>query len=153
MIEKSDNQNDDGFAYSNVGEALVIWESLLSLKHEARDDWLRSNIFHFMCRISGKVCKLIIDSDSCESVISQEVVDKLQLKQENHPWPYILCWFMKNNEVVIVSHSLISFSIGNWYFYCVKYDVVWLVFVGAYHIFFFFFLFFLVGWGEDMEYI
>ena len=35
----------------------------------------------------GKVCKLVIDSGSCENVVSEEAVQKLGLATEKHPNP------------------------------------------------------------------
>ncbi|GJR66146.1 DNA gyrase subunit B, chloroplastic/mitochondrial [Tanacetum coccineum] len=71
-----------------------------------------------------KVCKLIIDSGSCENVISQDAVEKLNLKQEKHPKPYKLSWFKKGNEVNVDTRCLVSFLIGRKYFDNVWCDVV-----------------------------
>ncbi|KAG5567817.1 hypothetical protein RHGRI_003110 [Rhododendron griersonianum] len=74
------------------GYALMIKKTLLTSKDASNEDWLRTNIFYTTCNVGGRVCKMIIDSGSCENVVSQEVVDKLQLKLEEHPHPYILSW-------------------------------------------------------------
>nr|GEZ52782.1 eukaryotic translation initiation factor 3 subunit M-like [Tanacetum cinerariifolium] len=57
---------------------------------------------------SDKVCKLIIDSGSCENVISREAVDKLNLKEEKHPKPYKLSWFKKGNECDLLEMPAIA---------------------------------------------
>lgn len=44
--------------------------------------WLRYNIFHTRCTSSRKVCNLIIDGGSCKNVVSQEIVEKLNLQRE-----------------------------------------------------------------------
>ncbi|KAE8710906.1 putative CCCH-type zinc finger family protein [Hibiscus syriacus] len=62
------------------------------------DDWLRTNIFHTTCIVADKVCKMIIDYGSCENVLSEEVVQKLQLKTDRHPKPYKLSWLNKGSE-------------------------------------------------------
>ena len=46
-------------------------------------DWLQSSIFQNTFTIRGKVCKLVIDSGSCENVVSEEVVQKLGLQQRS----------------------------------------------------------------------
>lgn len=87
--DEGDEANDaEELVYGDVGESLVIQKSLLLPKEEVKSDWLRNNTFHTTCTVSGKICKLIIDSGSCENVISREAVEKLQLKQEKHPRPY-----------------------------------------------------------------
>jgi len=58
---------------------------------------LRTNIFHTTCTVVDKVCKMTIDSGSCENVVSDEAVQKLQLKTERHPKPYKLSWLSKGS--------------------------------------------------------
>ncbi|XP_022864288.1 uncharacterized protein LOC111384260 [Olea europaea var. sylvestris] len=48
--------------------------------------------------VADKVCKLIIDSGSCENVVSEEAIEKLQLKMDRHPKPYKLFWLNKGSE-------------------------------------------------------
>nr|GEX11574.1 putative reverse transcriptase domain-containing protein [Tanacetum cinerariifolium] len=88
--DEDDESNEDNLVYGDSGQMLVIRKSLLLPKEEEKDEWLRSNIFHMTCTIKDKVCKLIIDSGSCENVVSWEAVDKLNLKEEKHPKPYKL---------------------------------------------------------------
>ncbi|GJV27055.1 putative reverse transcriptase domain-containing protein [Tanacetum coccineum] len=80
----------DAFVYGDTGQMLVIIKSLLLPKDEESGDWPRNNIFHTTCTIKDKVCKLIIDSSSCENVISRDAGEKLNLKQEKHLKPYKL---------------------------------------------------------------
>jgi hypothetical protein len=75
----------------------------------------RHNLFHSRCMIGGKVCQLVIDSSSCENVVTEEVVDKLALETEKHPNPYQLEWLKKGNEVIVSKRYLVSFSIGSRY--------------------------------------
>nr|GEZ52781.1 hypothetical protein [Tanacetum cinerariifolium] len=98
--DEDDESNEDNLVYGDSGQMLVIRKSFLLPKEEEKDEWLCSNIFHTTCTIKDKVCKLIIDSGSCENVnvISREAVNKLNLKEEKHPKPYKLSWFKKGNE-------------------------------------------------------
>ncbi|KAG5534031.1 hypothetical protein RHGRI_022247 [Rhododendron griersonianum] len=98
------------------GYALMIKKTLLTPKDASNEDWLRTNIFYTTCNVGGRVCNMIIDSGSCENVVSQEVVDKLQLKVEEHPHPYTLSWFKKGNEIKVTKKCLVSFSIRQKYF-------------------------------------
>ncbi|XP_040365529.1 uncharacterized protein LOC121050199 [Rosa chinensis] len=84
-------------------------------KVEDSPNWLRHNIFHTKCTANGKVCHVIIDGESCENIVSQEMVDKLNLKTERKPESYKLSWFKKGNDVVVNQRCLVAFSIGNKY--------------------------------------
>ncbi|GJX67028.1 putative reverse transcriptase domain-containing protein [Tanacetum coccineum] len=70
--------------------------------------------------VYDNVCKLIIDSESCENIVSRDAVEKLNLKQEKHPKLYKLSWFKKGNKVNVNTGCLVSFSIGHKYI-----DNVW----------------------------
>ncbi|GJT15402.1 putative CCCH-type zinc finger family protein [Tanacetum coccineum] len=107
--DEYDKNNEDNFVYGDMGQMLVIRKSLLLLKEEESGDWLQNNIFYTTYTIKDKVCKLIIDSGSCENVISQDAVEKLNLKKEKHPKPYKLSWFKKGNEVNVDTRCLVSF--------------------------------------------
>ncbi|KAH9650278.1 hypothetical protein KPL70_026314 [Citrus sinensis] len=77
-----------------------------------KDKWLRQNIFQTTCTIGGKVCRMVIDSDSCENVILEEAITKLNLKTEPHQTPYKLTWLKKGNQVTASRRCLVSLSIG-----------------------------------------
>ncbi|XP_012842063.1 PREDICTED: uncharacterized protein LOC105962308 [Erythranthe guttata] len=66
-------------------ESLVI-QRLMSVQKD--DLWLRHNIFRTHCLSGGKKCILMIDAGSCENMVSRTMIDKLNLKCENHPKPY-----------------------------------------------------------------
>jgi hypothetical protein len=70
------------------------------------------NLFHSRCMIEGKVCQLVIDSDSCENVVAEEVINKLALEMEQHPNPYRLEWLKKGTKIVVSKRYLVYFSIG-----------------------------------------
>ncbi|XP_076944916.1 uncharacterized protein LOC143615753 [Bidens hawaiensis] len=88
------------------------------------DGWLKHNIFHSTCTILGKVCTFVIDSGSCDNLISEEAVQKLALKTESHHKPYKLQWLKKGGEVTVSKKALVSFSIGTTYKDDVVCDVV-----------------------------
>ena len=99
---------------------LVVRRACFALKEMERDAWLRNNIFQSTSTIDGKVCRFVIDSGSCENVISEEDVQKLGLKTEQHPSPYKLAWLKKGNDVKVSKCCLVSFSV------CPKYkDQAW----------------------------
>ena len=74
---------------------------------------------------------MVIDSGSCENVISEEAITKLNLKIEPHQTPYKLTWLKKGNQVKISKRCLVSLSIGSIYK-----DKIWcnVVDMDTYHI-------------------
>ena len=106
------------------GLVLVMKKTLLTPRKEDENEWLRGNIFHSTCSILGKVCNLVIDGGSCEKVVSQEAVDKLGLKTEEHPHPYNLSWLKKGGEIKVIKRCMVSFSIWKKYEDVVSCDVV-----------------------------
>ncbi|KAK0584884.1 hypothetical protein LWI29_020318 [Acer saccharum] len=62
----------------DCGPLLVMRRSCLAPRSND-DDWLCTNVFQSTCTIGGKICKFIVNSGSCENVISEETVQKLQL--------------------------------------------------------------------------
>ena len=103
---------------------LVTRRACFTPRKSEGEDWLRSNIFQTTCTIGGKVCRLVIDSGSCESVVSEEAIQKLGLATGKHTNPYKLSWLKRGNEVIVSKRCLVSFSIGLKYKDNAWYDVV-----------------------------
>ncbi|GLU23899.1 hypothetical protein SLE2022_398740 [Rubroshorea leprosula] len=112
--ETESPQLEEELIPADHGESLVVRRSLHATITKD-EDWLRHNIFHTRCTSRGKVCNVIIDSGSCENVVSNYMVEKLGLPVKDHPHPYKLQWLRKGNEVKVTKHCLVSFSIGNRY--------------------------------------
>ncbi|KAI5647939.1 hypothetical protein M9H77_33944 [Catharanthus roseus] len=55
---------------------------------EEDNDWKRNNIFQTRVRCNGQLCNMVIDSGSCSTAISKNVVQKLGLETKLHPNPY-----------------------------------------------------------------
>lgn len=68
--EEVDDEDWRWILYGDSGESLITCKSLLLPKQEIGRDRLR-NIFHTICTIDGKVCKVIFDSGSFENVVSK----------------------------------------------------------------------------------
>nr|XP_011470547.1 PREDICTED: uncharacterized protein LOC105353251 [Fragaria vesca subsp. vesca] len=107
--------SDQEITWSDQGESLVIRRIMNASKVEEHPDWRKHNIFHTKCTSNGKVCQVIIDSESCENIVAQEMVDKLNLQTERKPVSYKLQWFKKGSDVVVNKRCLVSFSIGKNY--------------------------------------
>ena len=105
---------EEDVTYGDTGELLVIRRALNS--NPVEDEvWFRNNIFHTRCTSHGKVCDVIIDSGSCENVVSNTMVQKLPFKTEKHPQPYKLSWLQKGKSMQVDQRCLVNFSIGNKY--------------------------------------
>ncbi|GKV09282.1 hypothetical protein SLEP1_g20807 [Rubroshorea leprosula] len=107
-------QLEEELITADHGESLVVRRS----PHDTitkDEDWLRHNIFHTRCTSRGKVCNVIIDSGSCENVVSSYMVEKLGLPVKDLSHPYKLQWLQKGNEVKVTKCCLVSFSISNRY--------------------------------------
>jgi hypothetical protein len=92
-----EEESKEDLTYVDQGESLVIHRVLKSTYVE--EEWLQNNIFHTKCTSNSKVCNVIIDGGSCESVISTTMVEKLSLKTKPHPHPYKLQWLKKGNDI------------------------------------------------------
>ena len=75
--EAYDEDMNEEVNYGDLDESFVIRRILLNEKQE---DFQKHHIFKARFSCQEKVCNFIIDSDSIENLISQFMVDKLQLK-------------------------------------------------------------------------
>jgi hypothetical protein len=72
----------------------MIQRSMVILEKEQRKSsgneysWLQTNIFRTKCTFGGKVCQVIVDSSSCDNMVSKDIVDKLKLRCETYSHPY-----------------------------------------------------------------
>ncbi|GJV87680.1 reverse transcriptase domain-containing protein [Tanacetum coccineum] len=114
---EDDKDEPSEILYPDRGEALVIRRTLNITMADTSDDtaWLRNNIFRTKCTSKGKVCTVIIDGGSCENIVSNSMVEKLNLPIQDHPEPYQLTWLKKGNIIKVTHRCLVPFSIGNKY--------------------------------------
>lgn len=81
---------EEELVQGDEGPLLVVKRAcFIPTRKSEGDDWCY-NIFQSTCTIGGKVCQLVIDSESCENVVSEEAMQKLGLETEKHPSPYCL---------------------------------------------------------------
>ncbi|XP_071704568.1 uncharacterized protein [Rutidosis leptorrhynchoides] len=119
---EADQEVHTEVVFADRGEALVIQRALNSSINTTNNDslWLRNNIFRTKVTAKGKICMMIIDGGSCENVVSQEMVDKLDLPTEPLSEPYQLTWLKWGNHVKVSKRCLVKFSLGKNY-----HDEVW----------------------------
>jgi hypothetical protein len=69
---------------------------------------------------------MIIDSGSCENIVSRKLVDTLQLKTEKHPSPYTISWIKKGVKTRVTNTCRLPISIGQSYRDEVQCDIVYM---------------------------
>lgn len=114
---------DAEYVSGDVGPMLMLRRTFLSPR-AFETEWLRNNLFQSTCTIGGKICTFIIDAGSCENVISEVAVSKLNLPTESHPKPYRLSWLGQGTDVMVSKRVLVNFSIGPTYQDSIYCDVV-----------------------------
>ena len=76
------------------------------------EDWRRTSIFQTRVACQGRLCTLIIDGGSCSNLASEELVEKLNLKTEDHPNPYQIAW-VNDASILVSSRCLVTFNFSN----------------------------------------
>lgn len=104
------------------GEALVVFRSL-SAQVVEEDKGRQHNLFHTCCLVNAKVCRVIIDSSSCNNIASTEMVEKLGLQTNRHPHPYHMQWLNNCGLMRVTCMVRIPISVGT-YHDVVECDVV-----------------------------
>ena len=72
---------------------------------------------------NAKVCRVIIDSGSCNNIASTEMVEKLGLQTKRHPHPYHMQWLNDCGSMRVTCMVRIPISVGT-YHDVVECDVV-----------------------------
>jgi hypothetical protein len=66
---------------------------------------------------------VIIDEESCNNLVTIELVKKLDLSTRPHPYPYHIHWLNDSRKVKVTQTCIVYFSIGTYADY-IDYDVV-----------------------------
>ena len=97
MAQEEDAQSDQG-ARGNAdlerGESLMFNKTLLKTIIE-QEPPQRKTLFRTLCKVRGKVYKVIVDFGSTDNIASVEMVENLGLKKLPHPNPYQVSWLNK----------------------------------------------------------
>ena len=92
-----------------TGEVLMMYKVLLKLAKEIVEPVQRKSLFKTMCKAKGKCCKLVIENESTDNLLSQEMVEKLGLKKIEHPTPYKVLWLQKGHQLLVQEQSEFEF--------------------------------------------
>lgn len=75
----------------------------------------RCNLFQTWAKLDkGKVCKVIIDDESCHNLANKDMCHKLGLKYLPHLCPYHVQWLSDKEEVKVNHIVCVTFSIGKY---------------------------------------
>jgi hypothetical protein len=80
-----------------------------------QEDWNTSTqpLFTHNCQIKNTLALLIMDNGSQKNLVSQALVNHLNIVTTPHPQPYQLRWVQKDGPHLLVSkHYLVTFAIG-----------------------------------------
>jgi hypothetical protein len=72
---------------------------ILKLEKEAKNPTQRNSLFRTACKTKDRVCKVIVDNDSTDNIVSIEMLEKLELETIVHPSPYRVLWLQKGHQV------------------------------------------------------
>jgi hypothetical protein len=91
-----------------------ISQHVLSVTAVREENNQRHNLFHIQGMIKDKLCRIIVDNGSCNNIASQDLVEKLGLKQRRHPSPYKIQWLNECGTLHVSNIVTIPFSIGRY---------------------------------------
>lgn len=91
-----------------------ISHCVLSVTAAKEDNGQRHNLFHTRGMIKDKLCRIIVDNGSCNNIASQELVERMGLKQRRHPDPYKMQWLNDSGALRVTNMAIVPFSIGRY---------------------------------------
>jgi hypothetical protein len=74
-----------------------------------------NNLFHMYFIVQGCRVLTIIDSGSCNNLVSSDLVEKLGLTTRQHSYPYKLQWFNNSGKTKVTKSARISFFTGSYH--------------------------------------
>ncbi|RVW42524.1 Transposon Ty3-I Gag-Pol polyprotein [Vitis vinifera] len=117
-LKKEETYNEDEVSeecdyYDGMteGHSLVVRPLLTIPKGKGEEDWRRISIFQTCISCHGRLCTMIIDGGSSLNIVSQELVEKLNLKTERHPNPFRVAW-VNDTSIPVSFRCLVTFLFG-----------------------------------------
>jgi hypothetical protein len=94
--------------------SLMMQKVLLTPEKEVESLVQRTRLFRTACKTKDRVCKVIVDNDSTDNLVSIEMVEKLEMEMTDHPNPYRVSWIQKGHQVNVTKQCLVEFKIGGY---------------------------------------
>jgi hypothetical protein len=79
--------------------SLMMRKVILNPEKEEKNLSQRNNLFQTACKTKYRVCKVIVNSDSTDNLVSTEMVEKMEMETIVHPSPYRVSWLQKGHQV------------------------------------------------------
>jgi len=83
-VEGSDGEDELDLCEEEGEEVVCVVKRLLCSTMQP-EETQRKKILESKCTVNGKVCKLVIDSCSCENLVYENLVNHLNLETQDHP--------------------------------------------------------------------
>ena len=93
----------------------LIVHRALSAQVQPDDKIQRHNLFHSFFVVNDCRLLTIIDSGSCNNLVSADAVKKLGLSTRPHSHPYHIQWFNNTGKVKVTETARVRFSIGSYH--------------------------------------
>ena len=74
----------------------------------------RKSLFKTKCKSQGMCCKMVIDNNSTNNLVSTEMVEMLGLKRMKHPTPYKVSWLHRVLQLLVNEQCNVEFQIGTY---------------------------------------
>jgi hypothetical protein len=74
----------------------------------------RNSLFRTSCKTKDRVCKVIIDSERTNNLVSIYMVEKLESDMTAHPMSYKVSWLQKVHQITVTKQCLAEFKIGGY---------------------------------------
>ena len=88
VVQANDAKSETHAKVPKLGKSLMLKRVFLRPQKAVQELSKRRNLYKNMCKEKGKCCKLIINNDSTNNLVSIEMVEKLGLNKITHPTPY-----------------------------------------------------------------
>jgi hypothetical protein len=108
--QRRDVEDED----TGSGKSLTVHKVLLKPEKEVEDTAQRCRLFRTTCKTKGWKCKVIVDSGSTDNLVSNEMVEKLELETHRHPSPYKVSWLQKGHQVCVTNNAWFNFKMGEY---------------------------------------
>jgi len=99
---------------ASAGYPSLLVQCVLSSRvgHEEEMQIQCHNLFHTYLIVQGCRVLTIIDSRSCNNLVSSDLVEKLGLTTRQHSYPYKLQWFNNSGKTKVTKSAHTSFFTG-----------------------------------------
>ena len=116
-------QIDSNAATAHYPSLLVQRALTAQPTHEDEKQVQRNNLFYMYAIVKGRRVLTIIDTGSCNNLVSSDLVSKLGLSTHTLSNPYHIQWFNNSGSAMVTQSARIHFSVGSYHDYA-DFDIV-----------------------------